>query len=163
MVKWLRNLKVLALLLAMVISAGVVNANAAGFDDGHRFGADMKLTATLGLSSVEQRALTNALTTYGPAVKTAMQAFRAARVQLRSDLNATPPVGSQLAADATALASAKAQLKAARTQLDSALSGAPSPAHLKQLQEELLAQFQSRLDQKTGRLLFGYAMHLKHE
>jgi hypothetical protein len=92
-----------------------------------------------------------------------MQAFRAARVQLRSDLNATPPVGSQLAADATALASAKAQLKAARTQLDSALSAALTRAHLKQLQEELLAQFQSRLDQKTGRLLFGYAMHLKHE
>jgi hypothetical protein len=163
MVKWLRNLKVLALLLAMVISAGVVNANAAGFDDGHRFGADIKLTETLGLSSVEQMALTNALATYGPAVKTAMQSFQAARVQLRTDLNAASPVGSQLAADDTALASAKAQLKAARTQLDSALSGAPSPALLNQLQEELFAQFQSRLDQKTGRLLFGYAMHLKHE
>jgi len=82
----------------MVISAGVVNANAAGFDDGHRFGADIKLTETLGLSSVEQMALTNALATYGPAVKTAMQSFQAARVQLRTDLNAASPVGSQLAA-----------------------------------------------------------------
>ena len=50
-----------------------------------------------------------------------MQNFRAAKKQLNTDLEATTPDGSLLAADAAAVTSAKAQLKAARTQLNSAL------------------------------------------
>jgi multidrug efflux pump subunit AcrA (membrane-fusion protein) len=163
MKEWLKNLSVLSLLLVVIVAGGVCKADAAGFGHGHRPGADMKIIASLGLSSDEQTALTNALSTYGPAVKTAMQAFHAAKKQLKTDLDATPPVGSQLVADATALANAKTQLKAARTQLDSALSAALTPAHLQQLQAQLTAQFQSRLDKKTDRLLFGYAMHLKKQ
>ena len=163
MKKWLKKFSTLALLLGMIFANGICKADAAGFGHGHRFAADMKLIAALGLSSEEQTALTTALSTNGPAFKTVMQAFHAAKKQLKTDLQATPPVGSQLAADAAALATAKAQLKAARAQLDSALTSALTPAHLQQLQAALTAQFQSRLDKKTDRLLFGYAMHLKKQ
>lgn len=163
MKKWLRNLSVLSLLL-FVITAGVVcKADAAGFGHGHRSGADMKIIASLGLSSDEQTALTAALLTNGPSVKAAMQAFHAARKRLHTDLQATPPVGSDLAADATALATAKGQLKDARTLLNRALSGALTPAHQQQVQAQLTAQFQSGLDAKTGRLLFEYTRHLEKQ
>ncbi len=160
---WLKNISVLSLLLSVIVAGGVCKADAAGFGHGHRFGADMKLIDALGLSSDEQTALTNALSTYGPAAKTAMQTFRAAKKQLRTDLDATPPDGSRLVADAAVLSNAKVQLKAARSQLNSALSAALTPEHLQQLQAQLTAQAQSRLDKKTGRLLFGYAMHLKKQ
>lgn len=160
--KWLKNLVVLSFVLAVMI-AGVSNVNAAGYEHGHRFGADMKLIDALGLSSEEQTALTNALSTYGPAAKTAMQTFHAAKKQLKTDLDATPPDGSQLAADAAALATAKTQFKAAHAQLDSALKAALTPAHLQQLQAQLTGQFQSRLDEKTGRLLIRYALRLKRQ
>jgi len=150
-------------MLAAMLAGGISNVNAAGFEHDHRFGADVKLIAALGLNSQEQAALTSALTTYGPAVKTAMRASHAANKQLKTDLKATPPVGSQLVADAAALAQAKTNLKAARAQLDSALSAALTPAHLQQLQAELTAQFQSRLYKKTDRVLFGYAMYLKRQ
>ena len=163
MTKWLRNLAVLSVTLAAMIAGAVSNVNAAGFGDGHRFGADVKLITALGLSSQEQAALTSAVTTYGPAVKTAMQTFHAAKKQLKTDLAATTPVGSQLVADATALANAKTQLKTARAQLGSALSSALTPAHLQQFQAELTAQFQRMLDKKTDRILFGYAMYLKRQ
>ena len=163
MKKRLNNLSILSLLLGLIVAGGVCKADAAGFGHGHRPGVDMKIIASLGLSSEEQTALTTALSTYGPSVKTAMQTFRAAKKQLKTDLQATPPVGSQLAADAAALASAKAQLKAAHAQLDSALTAALTPAHLQDLQTALTAQFQNRLDKKTDRLLFGYAMHLKNQ
>jgi len=150
-------------MLAAMLASGVSNANAAGFERDHRFGVDVKLISALGLSSQEQANLTTALSTYGPAVKTAMQAFHAAKKQLKMDLEATPPVGSQLTADTTALANAKTNLKAAHAQLDTALSAALTPAHLQQLQAQLTAQFQSRLDKRTDRLLFGYAMYLKRQ
>lgn len=159
--KWLKNLSVL-LLLGVIVAGGVCKVDAAAFGHAQRFG-DMKLIASLGLSSEEQTALTTALSTNGPAVKTAMQAFHAAKKQLKSDLQATPPVGFQLAADAAALATTKAQLKAVRAPLDSALTAALTPAHLQQLQAALTAQFQSRLDKKTGRLLLEYAVHLKKQ
>ena len=163
MKKWLKNLSVLSLLLGVIVAGGVCKADAAGFGHGHKSGADMKIIASLGLSSEEETALTTALSTNGPAAKTAMQAFHAAKKQLKMDIQATPPVGSQLAADAAALATAKAQLKAAHAQLDSALTAALTPAHLQQLQAALTAQFQSRLDKKTDRVLFGYAMRLKKQ
>ncbi len=163
MKKWLRNLTVLSLLLVVIAVGGVCKADAAGFGSDHRFHTDMKIIASLGLSSDEQAALTAALATNGPAVKTAWQNFRAAKKQLKTDLEATPPAGSQLVADAAALVAAKSQLKAARTQLGNALATAITPAHLQQLQSALTAQFQSRLDRKTDRLLFGYAMHLKNQ
>jgi hypothetical protein len=161
MKKLLKNLSVLSLLLGVIVVGGVCKADAAG--SGHRFGENMELIASLDLSLEEQTALTTALSTHGPAVKTAMQEYRAAKKQLKTDLQATPPAGSLLAADAAALASAKARLNAARAPLDSALTAALTPAHLQQLQAALTAQFQSRLDKKTDRLLFGYAMHLKKQ
>ena len=162
MKKFIKNITALFFLLAIVFAAGVSKSDAARF--GHRSGADMKLIASLGLSSDEQTALTTAVSTYGPAVKTAMQAFHAAKKQLHTDLQATPPpAGDQLAADATAVAGAKANLKTARTQLNSALFAALTPAHLQQLQVQLTAEFQSRLDAKTGRLLFEYTRHLEKQ
>jgi hypothetical protein len=83
--------------------------------------------------------------------------------QLKTDLAATPPVGTTLAADATALAAAKTQLKADRATLDSALSSVLSSTQLNQLQTALTAQFNSRLAQKTDRVLFGYTMYLKKQ
>jgi hypothetical protein len=163
MKKWIKNITVLSFLLAVIVAGGVYTSEAAGFGHGHRSGADMKIIASLGLSSDEQTALTAALSKYGPAVKTAMQAFHAAKKQMNTDLKATAPAGSQLAADAVTIANAKAQLKAARSQLNSALSAALTPAHLQQIQAQLTAQFQSRLDAKTGRLLSEYARHLEKQ
>jgi len=163
MKKWFQNLAALPLLLAMIIVGGVYKADAADFGHGHRSFADMKIIASLGLTSDEQTALIAALTSNGPAVRTAMQAWHAARKQLYADLQVTPPVGATLVADATALATAKAALQTARAQLDVALSSALTPEHLQQLQADLTAQFQDGLDKKTNRLLFGYAMHLKNQ
>lgn len=157
--KGIISLTVLAVLSAVMVAGGVSNSEAARF--GHRSGADMKIIASLGLSSDEQTALTTALSTYGPAVKTAMQAFHAAKKRLHTDLQATPPAGDQLAVDAAAVAGAKAQLKTARTQLNGALLAALTPAHLQQIQAQLTAKLQSRLDAKTGRLLFEYTRHLE--
>ncbi len=155
--KWLKTSVVLSSFLAVLIVGGLSDLNAAGYERGHRFGVAMKLIDALGLSTEEQTALTDALSTYGPAARTAMQALRAARKQLKTDLDVTPPDGSRLSADASTLAAAKTQLKAARTQLDGALKAALTPAHLQQLQAELTTQSQNSLDKKTGRLLFGYA------
>ncbi len=163
MKKCLKNLSVLTLLLGLLVAGAVCKSDSAGFGHGHRSGVDMKIIASLGLSSGEQTALTTALSTYGPAVKADMLAVRKVKKQLHTDLQATPPVGSQLVADAGALAAAKTQLKTDRTVLDSALAGALTPAHFQQLQAALVAQFQSRLDRKTDRLLFGYAMYLKKQ
>jgi hypothetical protein len=163
MEKWLKNLTLLSFLAAVTVAGGICNAYAAGDGHGHRFGADMTLISSLGLSSDEQTALMNALSTYGPALKTAMQTFHAAKKQLKTDLDATQPDGSRLAADATALANAKTQLKTARTNLNAALKGALTTDHWNQLQSALTTQFQSRLDSKTGRLLFGYALSLKRQ
>jgi len=163
MKKRLKNLTVLLLLLIVMVTGGVYKADAADFGHGHRSYADMKIIASLGLSSEEQTALTTALLTYGPAIRTAMQAWHAARKQMYADLQITPPVGAALAADATALATAKAALQTARAQLDGALSSALTPEHLQQLQADLTAQLQDGLDKKTNRLLFGYAMHLKNQ
>lgn len=161
MKKFIKNITAIVFLLAIIFACGVSNSEAARF--GHRSGADMKIIASLGLSSDEQTALKSALSTNGPAVKTAMQNFHAAKKKLNTDLKATPPVGgSQLAADAAVVADAKAQLKAARTQLNGALLAAIS-THLKQLQDQLTAQFQSRLDAKTSRLLFEYTRHLEKQ
>jgi len=161
MKKFVKNITALFFLAAIVFAAGVSNSDAARF--GHRSGADMKIIASLGLSSDEQTALTSALSTYGPAVKTAMQALRAAKKQLDTDLKAITPDGSQLAADATAVASTKTQLKAARTQLNGVLLAALTPANKQLLQTQLTAQFQSRLDARTGRLLSAYARHLEKQ
>jgi predicted Zn-dependent protease len=163
MKKWIKNITVLSFLLAVIVVGGVCTSEAAGFGHGHRSGADMKIIASLGLSSDEQTALTAALSNYGPAVKTAMQAFHAAKKQMNMDLKATTPDGSRLADDATKLATAKGQLKTARTQLNSALLAALTQPHLQQLQAQLTAQFQSRLDAKTDRLLFEYTRHLKKQ
>jgi hypothetical protein len=161
MEKWLKSLTLLSFLVVLVGAIGICNAYAAGDGHGHRFGADMTLISSLGLSSDEQTALMNALSTYGPALKTAMQTFHAARKQLNTDLQAAAPDGNQLVADAQALSAAKTQLKSARTSLNVALNGALTPAHLQQLQGALTTQ--SRLDSKTGRLLFGYALSLKRQ
>jgi len=155
------TLTVLAVLLAVIVAVGVSNSEAARF--GHRSGADLKLISSLDLDATEQGSLKSAMSTYGPAVKTAMQNFRTAKKQLNTDLKATTPDGSQLAADTATLASAKAQLKAARAQLNSALSAALTPAHLQQLQAQLTAEFQKRLDAKTGRLLSEYTRHLEKQ
>lgn len=152
---------VLAVLLAVIVADGVSNSEAARF--GHRSGDALKLMSSLDLNATEQGALKTALTAYAPAVKTAWQNFRAAKKQLNTDLKATTPAGSQLAADAAAVAGAKAQLKAAHTQLNGALFAALTPAHLQQLQAQLTAEFQKRLDAKTGRLLFEYTRHLEKQ
>ncbi len=144
-----------------MVAVGVSNSEAAHF--GHRSGADLKLMSSLALDDTEQTALKTAVSTYGPAVKTAMQNFHAAKKQLNMDLKATTPDGSKLSADAATVAGAKAQLKAARTQLNSALSAALTPAHLQQLQAQLTAEFQKRLDAKTSRLLFEYTRHLEKQ
>ena len=92
-----------------------------------------------------------------------MQALHAAKKQLNTDFQAAAPDSDQLVADAKALADAKQQLKDARAQLNGALKAALTPEHLQQLQAALTAQFQSRLESKTGRLLFGYALSLKRQ
>jgi capsule polysaccharide export protein KpsE/RkpR len=154
-------LKVLAVLLAVIVAVGFSNSEAARY--GHRPDGALKLMSSLDLDATEQAALKSALSTYGPAVKTAMQNFRAVKKQLYKDLKATTPDGSQLATDAAAVDSVKAQLKAARTQLNSALFSALTPAHLQQLQSQLTAEFQKRLDAKTGRLLSEYTRHLEKQ
>jgi len=167
MEKLVRSLTLVSFLAVLVVAGGICNAYAARDGHGHRFGADMELISSLGLSSDEQAALQtglmNALSQYGPAVKTAMQAFHAAKKQLNTDLQAAAPNGDQLAADAQALANAKQQLKAARAQLNGALKAALSTERLQQLQAALTAQFQNRLDSETGRVLFGYALSLKRQ
>jgi Spy/CpxP family protein refolding chaperone len=163
MEKLVRSLTLILSLAVLGVAGGICNLYAAGEGHGHRFGADMMIVSSLGLTQDEQTALMSALSTYGPALKTAMQTFHAARKQLNTDLQATSPDGSQLAADAQALANAKQQLKTARTQLNDSLKTALTPEHLQQLQASLTAQFQSRLDSKTGRLLFGYALSLKRQ
>lgn len=161
MKKWIKNITVLSFLLAIIVVGGVTNSEAAGF--GHKSGGALKLISSLNLDATEQGNLKSALTTNGPVVKTAWQNLRAAKKQLNTDIKATTPDGSQLAADAAAVAAAKAQLKAARTQLNSALLAALTPAHLQQLQAQLTAQFQRRLDAKTGHLLFKYTRHLEKQ
>jgi len=161
--KWLKNLAVISFILAVMIASVISNANAAGYGQGHRFGADMKLMAALGLTTEQNTALTTALSTVGPAVKADMLAVRKSMKQLKKDLAMTPPVGTALVADATALAAAKTQLKADRATLDSALSSVLSSTQLTQLQTALTAQFNSRLSRKTDRVLFGYAMYLKNQ
>jgi hypothetical protein len=161
MKKWIKNITVLLFLLAVIVAAGVCDSQAARY--GHRSGDALKLISSLDLDTKEQGSLKSAVSTYGPAVKTAWQNLRAKKKQLNTDIKATTPVGSQLAADAAAVANAKAQLKAARTQLNSALFAALTPAHLQQLQAQLTAEFQSRLDAKTGRLLFEYTRHLEKQ
>ena len=103
------SLQSLFFLLAMIFAAGVSKSEAARF--GHRSGDDLKLISSLELNAQEQASLKSALSTYGPAVKTAWQNLRAKKKQLDTDLEATTPDGSQLAADAAAVANAKAQLK----------------------------------------------------
>ena len=161
MKKGIIALTVLAVLLAVIVAFGVSNSEAARY--GHKSGAPLKLMSSLALDVTEQAALKTAMSTYGPAVKTAMQNFRAAEKQLNTDLEATTPDGSLLATDAAAVTSAKAQLKAARTQLNSLLLAALTPAHLQQLQAQLTAEFQKRLDAKTGRLLSEYMRHLEKQ
>jgi hypothetical protein len=149
------------LLLAFVFAAGVEKSDASLF--GHRSGKDLKLISSLELSAQEQASLKSALVTYGPAVKAAWQNFRAAKKQLDADLKATTPAGSQLAADAVALQEAKSQLKTALPQLNNALLAALTPAHLQQIQGQLTAPFQKKLDARTGRLLFKYTRNLEKE
>jgi len=161
MKKWMKTFIVLSFVLAMIVAGGVCSSEAAGF--GHRSDGALKLISSLDLSPQEQAALKSALSTYGPAVKTAWQQLRAAREQMKTDMEATSADGSQVAADGSALAAAKAQLKAARVQLNSALLAALTPEHLQQLQEQLTAQFQSRLDAKTGRVLAHYARSLEKQ
>ena len=158
MKKLMKNFVVLSFLLAMVVAGGVRSSEAAGF--GHRSDGALKLMSSLDLSQQEQEALKSALSTYGPAVKTAWQQLRAAKRQMKTDTVTTSPDGAQVVADGTALAAAKAQLKAARAQLNSALLATLTPEHLQQLQAQLTAQFQSRLDSKTGRVLANYARSL---
>ncbi len=161
MKKGIIALTVLAVSLAVMVAVGVSNSEAACF--GHRPGVALKLMSSLDLDAKEQGSLKSALSTYGPSVKTAWQNFHAAKKQLNTDLKATTPAGSQLAADAAAVAGAKAQLKAARTQLNGALFAALTPAHLQQLQAQLTAEFQRRLDAKTGLLLSVYTRHLEKQ
>jgi Heavy-metal resistance len=162
MKKWMKNSGVLSFLLAVIVTGGVWSAEADGF--GHRSdAAALEMMSSLGLSEAEQAALTSALSTYGPAVKTAWQQLRAAREQMKTDTETTSPDGSQVATDGTALASAKAQLKAARAQLNSALLAALTPDHLRQLKAQLTAQFQSRLDENTGRVLANHARSLEKQ
>jgi hypothetical protein len=161
MKKWMKNFTVLSFLLAMIVAGVVCSSEAAGF--GHRSGGALNLISSLDLSSQEQAALTSALSANGPAVKTAWQQLHAAKKQMKTDTGTTPPDGSKLAADATALTAAKVQLKAAHAQLNSALSAALTPEHLQQLKAQLTAQFQSRLDAKTGRVLANYARYLKKQ
>jgi hypothetical protein len=168
MKKWVNKLTILVFVLAVTLAAGVGNSQAAGMGAGmggprHHFGVDQKLISSLGLSQAENSALMTALTTYGPAVKAAMKACHAAEKQMRTDVNATPPVGDTLVADAGAVVAAKAAFKTARGQLDSALSGALTPAHLAALQAALTTQFQSRLAAKTNHVLFGYALYLSKQ
>jgi len=158
MKKLMKNFVVLSFLLAMVVARGVRSSEAAGFC--HRSDGALKLMSSLDLSQQEQEALKSALSTYGPAVKTAWQQLRAAKRQMKTDTGTTSPDGAQVVADGTALAAAKAQLKAARAQLNSALLATLTPEHLQQLQAQLTAQFQSRLDSKTGRVLANYARSL---
>jgi Spy/CpxP family protein refolding chaperone len=163
---WLKNLTFVSFLVAVIVAVGISSVHAAGDGHGHRFGADMTLISSLGLSQDEQTALMNALSQKsqnGPTVKEAMQAFHAAKKQLNTDLQAAAPNGDQLVADAQALAKAKADLKAAHAKLNSALNSALTTEHLQQLQTKITEQFQSRLDSKTGRLLFGYALSLKRQ
>jgi len=159
--KWIKNLTVATFLLAFVLAGGIAKSDAARYE--HRSGDIQKMISSLDLDVKEQTALTSALSTYGPPVKTAWQNFRTAKKTLDMDLETTTPDGSKLATDAAAVANAKAQLKAARVQLNSALEAALTPSHLQQLQQQLTAQFQSRLDAKTGRVLFGYARHLEKQ
>ncbi len=157
---WVKNLTVLSLLLAMIVAGAICNSQAADFCHkfGHRSGADLKLISSLDdLTADEQAALKAALSSNGPAMKTVWQQLHAAKKQLTTDLNATSPDGATLAADATAVATAKAQLKGAHTALNSALLATLTPEHVRQLQAQLTAQFQSRLNAKTGHLLMSYA------
>jgi hypothetical protein len=103
------------------------------------------------------------LSTYGPAVRTAWRQLHAAKKQLKTDLQATPPVGPTLVADAAAVAAAKAQLKGARDQLNGALNAALTPSHLQQLQAQLAAQSQNRLDAKTGHILLQYVRYIEKQ
>ena len=161
MKKWMKNFTVLSFLLAMIVAGGICRSEAAGF--GHRSDAGLKMMSSLDLSADEQGKLQLALSTYGPAVKTAWQQLRAARQQMKMDTGTTSPDGSQVVADGTALAAAKAQLKAARAQLNSALLATLTPEHLQQLQAQLTAQFQKRLDSKTGRVLASYTRYLEKQ
>lgn len=161
MKNWMKNFTVLFFLLAIIVAGGVRSAEAAGF--GHRSDGALKLMSSLDLSEQEQEALKSALSTYGPAVKTAWQQLRAAKEQMKTDTEATSPDSSQVATDGTALAAAKAQLKAALSQLNTALLAALTPEHLQQLKEQLTAHFQSRLDAKTGRVLASYARSLEKQ
>jgi hypothetical protein len=161
MKNWMKNFVVLSFLLAMIVAGGICSSEAAGF--GHRSGDALNLISSLDLSAKEQADLKSALSSCGPAVKTAWQNLRAAKEQMKTDMETTSPDGSQLAADGTALATFKAQLKAARARLNSALFAALTPDHLQQLQKQLTDQFNSRLDAKTGHLLANYARSLEKQ
>jgi Heavy-metal resistance len=162
MKKWMKNSGVLSFLLTVIVAGGVCIAEAAGF--GHRSdAAALEMMSSLGLSADEQGKLQIALSSYGPAVKTAWQQLRAAKEQMKTDTEATSPDGSQVATDGIAPATAKAQLKAARAQLNSALLAALTPDHLRQLKAQLTAQFQSRLDAKTSRVLANYVGYLNKQ
>jgi len=161
MKKFIKNITAIFFLLAIVCAAGVSKSEAASF--GHRSGDDLKLISSLELNAQEQASLQAALSTYGPAVKSAFQNLRAKKKQLETDLEATTPDGNLLAADASAVASAKAQLKAAKTQINSALSAAITPEHLQKLRAELSDRLQNRINAKTARLLSEYARHLEKQ
>lgn len=158
---WMKNFAVVFFVLAMMVAGGICSAEVAGF--GHRSDGALNLISSLDLSAQEQGALKAALSTYGPAVKTAWQGLRAARKQMKTDTGTASPDGSQVADGGTALAAAKAQLEAAIAQLNTALFTALTPEHLQQLKAELTAQFQSRVDAKTGRVLARYARHLEKQ
>ncbi len=132
MKKWMRNLTTLLFLMAVIVS-GVTSISEAS-QHNQSFGNAFALISSLDLTAQEQTALTSALSTYGPAVKTARQQFQTLMKQMKTDLYATPPIGSTLASDATALAAAKDQFN---------------------------AKFQNRLDAKTGRLLLGYIWYME--
>jgi len=157
---WVKNLTVVCFSLAIIVALGISNVQAAGFGHGQRFGEDMKLLSSLSFTPAEKEALETALSTYGPAVKTAWQQVRSDRRQLKTDLSATPPVAATIGNDFLKIKADKEALKTARGTLYTALVNSLSPANQTALQTALTTQFQDRLPSKMGRLLSVYARHL---
>ena len=158
MIAWVENLTILSFSVAIMVGGGVFNSQAADFGGcfGHKPSADLKFISSVDLTVDEQAALKSVMASYAPALMEALHQVRAAKKKLRDDLHATSPDGTTLAADATAVATAKVQLKGMCTQLDTAPTAALSPEHLLQLQSGLTALFQNRLNAKTGHLLTSY-------
>lgn len=159
MKKWIKNLAVLSLFLAVIVIGGVSISQAAGF--GQRHDASVTLLSSLNppLSIDQQDQLKSIVTTYGPPLKTLRQQHYVAKKQLNTLAQATPVDQTAIQAQAQAVAGIEAQVAVQHAQLSSALTAVLTPEQAQQLN----AMYERRAGAKIDRLLLNYARYLEKQ